>query len=401
MAELDFDLFDASQTHNMWELMREFRQKAPVARIQGGFVYVSRYREARAVLRDAGTFSNAGGMRKPGVEIPIHDASIGELVPPVHGPVRKVALVAAQGTGVVKAARPFARETCETLIDAIIARGSGDLLSEYSLALTTRTIAWLLGVPMEDCEQLAEWGEEIMTSTLTVTNRTERGEGYAEAFPEFTAYLEKLIEDRIRNEDPSGNVVTRILHAGLEGGELTPAMIRMILQNLLLGGTGTTRDFIGNLLAEILQHPELHEQLHADRTLVPAALEESLRLSPPVIYLTRTCTKHTELAGVAIEPGERVVVGVASANRDEEVYEHAEEFRLDRVEPAAHLSFGFGPHLCLGSPLARVEGEEAIQVFLERFAPGQVRLVPGFELELMPLPYMLGPVRLDVEVVQT
>jgi cytochrome P450 len=107
------------------------------------------------------------------------------------------------------------------------------------------------------------------------------------------------------------------------------------------------------------------------------------------------------LGGVAIEPGERVVVGVASANRDEEIYEDAEQFRLDRVEPAAHLSFGFGPHLCLGSPLARVEAEEAINTFLDRFAPGQVRLVPGFELELMPLPYMLGPVRLDVEVVKT
>ncbi len=400
MAQLDFDIFDASQTHDMWDLMREFRHKAPVARIKGGFVYVSRYKDARAVLRDAGTFSNAGGMRTPGVDVPIHDASIGELVPPVHGPIRKVALVAAQGTGVVASARPFARETCEMLLDGIVARGSGDLLAEYSLALTTRTIAWLLGVPMEDCKQLAEWGEEIMTSTLTVTNRTERGVGYAESFPEFTTYLENLIEARIRNEDPSGNVVTRILHAGLEGGELSIAMIRMILQNLLLGGTGTTRDLMGNLLAEILQRPELHAQLHADRALVPAAVEESLRLSPPVIYLTRTCTRRTELGGIAIEPDERVVVGVASANRDEEIYEDAEQFRLDRFEPAAHLSFGFGPHLCLGSPLARVEAEEAINIFLDRFAPGQVRLVPGFELELMPLPYMLGPVRLDVEVVQ-
>lgn len=399
MAELDFDVFDASQTQRMWDLMREFRRRAPVAPIKGGFVYVSRYREARAVLRDAQKFSNAGGMRPTGLVVPVHDSSIGELVPPVHGPVRKAALAAAQGTGVVTSARAFSRKTCETLLDAIVARGSGDLLAEYSLALTTRTIAWLIGVPMEDCDQLAEWGEEIMTSTLTVTNRTERGVGYAESFPEFTNYLEELIEDRIRNEDPSGSVVTRILHSGLEEGKLTTPMIRMILLNLLLGGTGTTRDFIGNLLAEILRRPELHEELHADRALVPAALEESLRLSPPVLYLIRTCTESTQLAGCEIGSGQRVVVGVASANRDEEVYEDADQFRLDRVDPPAHLSFGFGPHLCVGSPLARVEGEEAINTFLDRFAPGQVRLAPGFELEMMPLPYMLGPVRLDVEIV--
>ena len=99
---LTFDPFDASQTQNMWELMRAFRETAPVARMANDFVYVSRYADVQHVLRDQETFSNAGGMRPTGLEIPLHDASIGELVPPVHPPVRRLAFAAAcPGTSVL------------------------------------------------------------------------------------------------------------------------------------------------------------------------------------------------------------------------------------------------------------------------------------------------------------
>jgi len=196
-SDLSFDPFDASQTQQMWGLMREFRQRAPVARIGGGFVYVSRYGDAREVLRDQKTFSNAGGMRPTGLEIPVYDASIGELVPPVHPPVRRLALAAAQGGGVVERLRSHARVVSDELLEEIATRGSGDLISGLSLRLTNRVIGALLDVPAETCDRLAEWSEEIMQSTLTVTNRTERGIGYEGAFPEFTAYLDSLIKERM------------------------------------------------------------------------------------------------------------------------------------------------------------------------------------------------------------
>jgi cytochrome P450 len=397
MTSLDFDVFDPAQTHDMWELMREFRQREPIARIQGGFVYVSRYEHARAALKDEATFSNVGGMRPTGLEIPIHDASIGELGPPVHAPARKLATVAAQGGGVMKRVRPFVRETAESLLDVVAKRGSGDLIAEYSLQLTARVISWLLGTPMQESARLAAWGEEIMSSPLTVTNRTERGVGYAGAFPEFTRHLEQLVEERLTAEASPEDTIGRILAVRPEGFELTVPNVRMVLLNLVLGGTATTRDLIGNLLLEILERPELHEQLSAHRELVPAAVEESLRLSPPVLYLIRTCTRAAELGGVEIAANERVVVGLASANRDESVYEEADQFRVDRTNPAPHLSFGHGQHFCVGAPLARLEAQEAVDVFLDRFAPGQVRLASGFERAWMPLPYMLGPVNLEIE----
>ena len=397
MSELTFHPFDAAQTQNMWALMREFRERAPVAPIDDGFVYVSRYADARTVLRNSEIYSNAGGMRPTGLVVPIEDRSIGETIPPVHGPIRKLAMAAAAGPGVVENLRPFTRESSDGYLGSVVARGSGDLIAEFSLALTNCVIAKLLGISIEDGEQLTAWGEEIMVSTLTTLNRTERGEGYAGAFPEFTQYLEKLIEDRRRGA-VAGDTIHRIVQTGLDDAELTVPIIRMILLNLLLGGTATTRDFIGNLLLELLRRPELHAALRADRNLVPAAVEESLRVAPPVLYLIRTCTERTELAGVTLEAEQRVVVGIASANRDETVYDDPDTFRLDRVDPASHLSLGFGRHFCVGAALARMEGQEALHAFLDRFEPGQIRFAKDFALEMMPLPYMLGPLRLDVEV---
>ncbi len=397
MDHIELDVFDPSQTQNMWELARELRRESPVVRIGGGLIYVSRYADCRAVLSDLDTFSNAGGMRPTGTLIPLEDASVGELVDPVHGPVRNLASAAAQGGGVTKRARPFARESSEMLLDRIVAKGRGELMTELSLPLTNRVMSWLLGVAMEDAEQLAAWGEEVMLSTLTVTNETERGVGYAQAFPEYTRYLDRLIEERM-DADGSEDTVARIVRTGLDGGELSTPLIRMVLNNLLIGGTATTRDAIGNLLLEVLTNPGLHADLRAQRDLIPAAIEESMRLAPPVLYLIRTCSKSTELSGVAIEAGERVVVGIASANRDEGVFDDADQFRVDRVRPAMHLSFGYGKHFCVGAPLARMEAEEAMNAFFDRFEAADIRLAKDFKLEWMPMPYMLGPLRLDIEI---
>ncbi|MBW2426963.1 MAG: cytochrome P450 [Deltaproteobacteria bacterium] len=404
-TDLGFDPFDPSQTQHMWDLMRELRRRAPIAHIGEGFVYVARYEDAREVLRDQKIFSNAGGMRPTGTEIPLHDASIGETVPPEHPPIRRLALAAATGGGVVERMRSHARAVSQELLEGIASRGAGDLIEGLSLALTNRVIGGLLGVPAEECDRLAAWSEEIMHSTLTVTNRTERGVGYEGAFPEFTSYLDSLIEkglggmsDAKREPEDETDTLTRIVRTGLEIAELDTRIIRMILMNLVLGGTATTRDFIGSLIHELLREPRLYARIRDDRALVPVAVQESLRHAPPVLYVIRTCTESCELSGERIEAGERVIVGIASANRDERIYEDPDSFSLDRHEPAMHLSFGYGPHFCVGSFLARMEGEEALNALLDRFAPGELELEPDFELELMPLPYMYGPVALPIRV---
>ena len=129
------------------------------------------------------------------------------------------------------------------------------------------------------------------------------------------------------------------------------------------------------------------------------AVEESLRYEAPVLFLFRTAKDDVEIGGCPVHKGERVIVGIASANRDENVFEHAEEFCLDRSSlPDNHLSFGEGPHLCLGNHLTRMIGRVVLEEAVDHFAPGALRLADGYRLSLVPMFLEYGPETLDVTV---
>lgn len=395
-AALSLDPFDPKQTHDIWRIGSRFQREAPVARIGGGFWLVSRYDDVRHVLTRHDIFANAGGFRPTGLEVPLEDCTLGELDPPEHGPLRRLAMGAANGAGVVESLRPFTKALCRSLLQSLIAKGGGDVVGELSVPLTNQVIAKLLGVPSDRSGWLAEQAEMIMMSELPVTNQTMRGVGYRGAFPEFTAFVDELIRDRAGAQIGKDDPIVRIMVAA-EGGTIpSDTIIRMILIQLLLGGSATTRDFIGSLFFRLITEPALLESIHADRALMPAAVEEGLRLAPPVLFLIRTCKVPALLAGSQIAPGERVIAAVALANRDETVFPSPDEFRLDRVRPAPHLSFGFGSHACVGNALARMEISCALESLLELTVPGDLRLADGYALRLMPTPFLYGPVSVDV-----
>jgi len=395
---LTLDPFDARQTHALVGVAQRFHREAPVARVGGGFVLVSRYDDCRQVLRASDVFANAGGFRPTGLHIPLEDCTLGELDPPEHEPIRRLALDAAASRRAVAALREFTREETRELLGAILRRGRGDLVAEFSVILTNRVIAKLLGVPQERSEWLAAQAEEIMHSELPVTNRTERGVGYKGAFPEFTAFVDELVRHRLESPEPADDAIGGIIAGAGATGAPSGTIIRMVLTQLLLGGSATTRDFLGHLFHVLIQRPDLHAAIRRDPARVPVAGEEGLRLAPPVLFVIRTVKQPTELRGVAIEPGERVIAAIAAANRDAEVYQDPDAFRLDRASPRTHLSFGHGAHACVGASLARMEIELALATFTELVPPGGLRMPPDFELRHMPTPFLFGPDRLPVEV---
>jgi len=128
------------------------------------------------------------------------------------------------------------------------------------------------------------------------------------------------------------------------------------------------------------------------------AVEEGLRLDPPVLYVIRTVKRATILRDIEIHEGERVIAATSSANRDEAVYERPHEFRIDRVSPATHLSFGFGSHFCIGSAVARMEAQSALDVFLELVKPGTLKIKPGSRPYYQDTASLLGYARIDVEL---
>src|SRR5262249_27430634 len=149
-------------------------------------------------------------------------------------------------------------------------------------------------------------------------------------------------------------------------------------KDLITGGIDTTTHLVGNLFFDILSTPGAYERLRADRSLVPIAVEESLRHVPVVNLLFRRPIEDQVVAGVTIPAGSTLALGYTSANHDESVFPHPEKYDIDRGEAARrHLGFGWGVHLCVGAPLARVEGAHVLNAVLDRIPA--MRLAPGAE----------------------
>jgi cytochrome P450 len=220
-------------------------------------------------------------------------------------------------------------------------------------------------------------------------NRSERGEGFAGAHPEFSAYVDGQIAERRRAAEPPDDFVTRLIRTEVDGETLTDTEIRTLIVFLLVAGNETTRNLIGNFLVTMAQDPSLFRRLQDEPELVPIAVEESLRLDPPTAVLLRGCIRDTEVHGVPIRAGEKVAFGIASANRDEAHFEDPDTFRLDRPDPRAHVAFGGGPHVCPGSMLARLEARVAIEVFLDKVA--EMKLAADFVRVKVPVFWANGP----------
>jgi cytochrome P450 len=157
-----------------------------------------------------------------------------------------------------------------------------------------------------------------------------------------------------------------LIQAEVDGEPLTDREIVTQLHFMVMAGVHTTRGLLTHAVQRLLHSPDLFEKLRADRPLVPVYIEESLRHDAPVQRTTRRCLKEAELEGVHMDVGSWVEIGIASANRDEDVYEDAETFRLDRPDPRNHLGFGTGSHVCPGATLARLEAITAVEVLLDR-----------------------------------
>ncbi|HEY3833910.1 MAG TPA: cytochrome P450 [Acidimicrobiia bacterium] len=387
-----FDPFDASQSRDSWPVLAEMRAAGPVVDVAGGLRYVTRHEPCRDVLRDTTAFSNANGMKAPGIDVPMEDRLLGELDPPRHAAVRRI-MVTALTPKVVHAAEAFIRATAAALLDALPPRGV-DLVAGFTVPLPNRVTVHLLGFEPGDATQLARWAKELMESSFPATNQTERGVGFAAAFPEFAGYIDERLDERaeeLAGGEARDDVLAKLLSLTVDGEPLPRRQVRALVRNLITGGLTTTSQLLANLVHQLCTVPGLESAVRADARALDTAIEESLRITPPILFVARGCVSERAVEGCPIHAGERVVVGLGSANRDEDVFADPDAFRVDRENADAHLTFGFGPHVCPGAALARVEARIALEVLLEHFDPGTLRLAPGFAYEHVPTFFECGP----------
>ena len=258
-----------------------------------------------------------------------------------------------------------------------------DVVQDLSIPFPLQVICELLGVDGSQWPRFFDWSEAV------IPGEVEQTEEQRAALPDRNVG----VPDRRRRgaaEAPADDLVSVLATVGSDpesgGEELSEAELAMFLIQLLVAGNETTRNLISGGLVALAENPAQWAALQADRALIPCAVEELLRWTTPVISFMRTATAATTIRGVEVAAGDPVLLVYASANRDEEVFgPDAGELRIDR-HPNPHVSFGFGPHFCLGAALARLEG----RVVLEP-APRPLRdAVPAGPVERTPSPVIAG-----------
>ncbi len=224
-------------------------------------------------------------------------------------------MVTALTPKVVRGAAAFIGETARELLAAVPIPGRADLVPAFTVPLPNRVTVHLLGFPASDAGRIAGWATELMESEFPATNRTPRGEGFAAAFPEFAGYIDEQIARRAgrrRGGEPPDDVLGRLLELEVEGVRLDPVQVRALVRNLITGGLTTTSQLLGNLVLQLLTVADLERALRANESMVARAVDESLRVTPPVLFVPRGCRQDLDVAGTPVHAGDRVVVGTAS-----------------------------------------------------------------------------------------
>jgi len=344
-----------------WPLYAALRAAGPLSWNEpGGWWVAPHHAEVTAVGGDAERFCSGRGILtfEVGVEYPSPPTMM-HTDPPAHTRYRSL-VQPAFGRRVVRQLGETVHEAARTLVARLSLDEPVEIVSELAAILPVQVIGMLLGIPEDDWDRVWAWSEATIPGTETHNDPERR----AQLRAEMSGELARLVAEA-RQQPLRGDVISQLVHADLDGDRLSDAELAMFLDQLLVAGNETTRNAISGGLVAFADHPGEWERLVATPALVPAATEEILRWTTPVIGFMRTATVDLELGGVPLVAGDPVLMLYASANRDEREFgADADRFRIDR-SPNHHVAFGFGPHFCLGAALARLEIVAVLEALLD------------------------------------
>jgi len=349
--------FETAQPYPVWERARLECPVVPTSAMNLGVdataYQITRWDDVEQVLRDAETFSSSINAEHIG-------QYMGDLILAMdgkeHRSYRNLVAPAFRASQLEHWGDEMIGPTINALIDDIAPIGRADLVRDITSKYPVRVICAIVGVPIEDSAQFHEWAEQINTGPL----HPEVGMAASRAMRE---YLEPLVEERRAN--PCGDLLSDLVHAEVDGERLSEERLYGFLRLLLPAGAETTFRVMGNALTALLTNDDVMTRVMADRALLPALIEETLRWESSVTQVSRVATKDTEVAGCPIPAGSPVSVITGSANHDAERYVDPERFDLDRPQQV-HMAFGTGQHQCLGMHLARLELRIGLDAILDR-----------------------------------
>ncbi len=382
---MDFNPLSPEVTADPYPYYTELRNKAPVIWLEPFQSWaLSRYADVDFALRNPQIFSSsvftaeALGDLNPVPEVPW----ILDMNPPDHTRLRKLANKGFTPR-LIRTLEPRVQAIIQELLEPIRGQSESDLVSMFSGPLPTIVIAEMLGVEPERRDDFKVWSDDIVRATSRPTDEAERT-AVRESLAGLRVYFEQMIEHR--RTSPGDDVISALVQAEEERDMLSAAEILALAVLILVAGNETTTNLIGNAVLTLLSHPDELAKVRADRALVPALVEEVLRYNSPVQVIFRRTAQDVELEGGKIPAGQNVFLLLGSANRDERQFPEPDRFDIAR-NPQDHVAFGYGIHYCLGAPLARLEGQNALAALLfdcppfscatERVAPIASLIVRG------------------------
>jgi cytochrome P450 len=314
------------------------------------------------VLHDGHTFSSAGYAPIMG---PVMGHTILEMDEPEHIRHRALVAKAFRQKMLERWSDELIDRTIHELVDEFADKGRAELVRGLTFPFPVKVISRILGLPDSDWHRFQRWSIEL----ISVGVDWQRGIRASEAL---CKYFAAIIDDRRSN--PQDDLISQLAVSEIEGHVLTDEEIFSFLRLLLPAGAETTYRSSGNLIYGLLTHTDQLEAVRNDRSLIPQAIEEALRWESPLLFIMRTATRDVELGGMQVPKGANIGISLGAANRDENRYPDPDTFDIFR-DPHQHMSFGFGPHMCLGMHLARLETKLVLNAVLDRLP--NLRLDPA------------------------
>jgi len=370
-----FEVFDdavAGDSRDPYPELAAARKANPVQRLDMSNMphdeakpvfFVYRYDDILDVLRDGETYSSGQIIELIMGDVMGRHIMLG-MDDPEHRRYRALVSTAFGPKAIARWEAQLIDPIASDLIDRFDGRGHAELVREFTFPYPTQVIAGMLGLPRADYQRFQRWSIAILSVF------TKRAAAIA-ASEQVKEYLARILDDRRR--EPRDDLISDLAQAELDGERLSDEEIYSFLRLLLPAGVETTYRSTGNLLFSLLSRPDQLDAVRADRSLIPQAIEETVRYEAPLLNITRIATRDTVLGGVPIPAGSTLMTMLAAANRDESRWNDPDHYDIFRaVRPS--VAWGQGPHICLGMHLARVEMRVALNLLLDRL-PG-LRLDP-------------------------
>jgi cytochrome P450 len=394
LPEQKFDLDSQEFYRNSNEIFAELRETEPIFQQTSPYGsrmwYITRYEDVESVLRDSEHFVlDFRRAFDPETLARISDRP--QLMDMVNSHLltkdgadhhRLRGLVNKAFTPrMISSMRPRIQAIADELLDRVEGQKQMDLVEDFAFPLPITVIAEMLGIPPEDRASFRKWSDAFVTAPFT----TGVDDGsFLESAMGFVTYLGRIFEER--RSSPKNDLISALLQAEEAGDRLSTEELFSMVVLLIIAGHETTVTLIGNAVIAMLAHPLVLEHLQANPQDMPRAVEEFLRYESPVQRsIARWVTEDVTLGDKKLSRGDMVIAVLGSANRDEAEFAQPTELDVERDNLNAHMAFGKGIHYCLGAPLARLEGEIALNTLLRRL-PGLRLTVPAGELQYRQTP---------------